>query len=810
MNGLYQELRFAFRSLLRRPGFTAIALITLALGIGINAALFSVVNGVLLNPLPFPQPEQMVVLDQSKPNFETGAIPYPNFLDLRKENQTFSAMTISRGTAFSLIGTGDPERVTGRFVSADFCSVFGITPVVGRGFLPHEDEPGVTPTVLISNDLWQRKFAGNADVITRTITLDDRSYYVVGVLPAEFKFFQAGDVFVPIGQWDAPALKRRGAGLGLHGIGRLKPGVTVEQGRADLNRIYQTLAETYPGTNKGNSAAVASLKQRVVGDIGPTLWMLLGAVGFVLLIACVNVGNLMLARASGRAREFAIRAALGAGWWRLVRQSLTESLLLSVTGGALGLFVAYWATHAALSMLPATLPRAQEVRIDYRVLLFALGISLLSGILAGLAPALRNSKTRFAGALKESRGNIGTRSRAQVVLVAVEVGLAVVLLIGGGLMIRSIRALWNIDPGFRSDDLLTFGVSLDPSLRNDKPEAIRANLRQLSDRLNSMPGVQAASLQSGSFPLLDEDDTLFWIDGETKPTIGSDMHQTLVSAVEPTYLTAMGMPLKQGRFFDNHDDDHAPWVVVVDEIFADKFFPGVNPIGKRIRQGDDNPQTIIGVVGHVKHWGLDSDDTQSLRAQMYEPLRQFPDPAMSGFAAGVRVALRGPVSQQQVDAIRSLVKSLNSQNVVYNPQTMNEAIAGSLSSRRFAMVLLDAFAVLALLMATLGLYGVISYLVERRTQELGIRIALGAQSWSVLRLVLGDGLKMALAGVGIGLLAAFGLTRLLAKMVYGVSTTDPATFIAISGGLIIVALLACYLPARRATNVDPLVALRYE
>ena len=810
MNTLLQDIRYGMRSLLRQPGFAVIAVVTLALGIGINAALFSVVNGVLLNPLQFPEPEQLVVLNQSKPNFDQGAVTYPNFLDLRKENKTFSAMTIFRGTAFSLIGTGEPERVTGRFVSADFCSVFGIKPVVGRAFLPHEDEPGVTPTVLISNDLWQRKFAGNPDVITRTITLDDKSYYVIGVLPPDFRFFQTGDVFVPIGQWNAPALKRRGAGLGLHGIGRLKPGVTVEQGRADLNRIMQNLAVTYPETNKGNGAAVNPLKQRVIGGIGPTLWMLLGAVGFVLLIACVNVGNLMLARASGRAREFAIRAALGAGWWRLVRQSLTESLLLSVTGGALGLFVAYWATQAALSLLPATLPRAQEVRIDYRVLLFALGISLLSGILAGLAPALRNSQTRFAGALKESRGNIGTRSRAQSVLVAFEVALAVVLLIGGGLMIRSIRALWNIDPGFRSDDLLTFGVSLAPSVRNEKPEAIRANLRQLSDRLNSMPGVQGASLQSGSFPLLDEDDTLFWIDGETKPVTGSDMQQTLVSAVEPTYLTAMGMTLKQGRFFDNHDDDHAPWVVVVDEVFANKFFPGVSPIGKRIRQGDDDPQTIIGVVGHVKHWGLDADDTQSLRAQMYEPLRQFPDAATPGFATGVRVALRGAESQQQVDSIRALVKSLNSQNVVYNPQTMNEAIAGSLSSRRFAMVLLDSFAVLALLMASLGLYGVISYLVERRTQELGIRIALGAQSWSVLRLVLGDGLKMALAGVGIGLLAAFGLTRLLARMVYGVSTTDPATFIAISGGLVIVALLACYLPARRATKVDPLVALRYE
>jgi predicted permease len=811
MDNLIKDIRFALRSLLRRPGFTTIALLTLALGIGINAALFSVVNGVLLSPLPFPEPDQLVVFDQSKPNFETGAVPYPNFLDLRKENQTFSAMTIYRGAAFSLIGAGEPERVNGRYVSAGFCSVFGIAPVVGRDFLPHEDEAGVTPTVLISHDLWQRKFAGKPNLINQTITLDDKSYYVIGVLPADFRFFRTSDVFVPIGQLDAPALKRRGAGMGLHGLGRLKSGVTVDQGRADLNRIYQNLAVTYPGTNKGNSAYVAPLKQRVIGELGPTLWMLLGAVGFVLLIACVNVGNLMLARASGRSREFAIRAALGAGWWRLVRQSLTESLLLSVGGGALGLLFAYWATHAALSLLPATLPRAQEVRIDYRVLLFALGISLLSGILAGIAPALRNSSLRSSASLKESgRGSLGGRSRAQAALVAIEVALAVVLLIGAGLMIRSIRALWNIDPGFRSDNLLTFELSLAPPARNDKPDAIRANLRQISDSINSVPGVQAASFQSGAFPILDEDDTLFWIEGEPKPAMGSDMHSTLTSAVEPNYLTAMGIPLKQGRFFDNHDDEHAPWVVVVDEVFAKKFFPNGDAIGKWIRQGDADPQTIVGVVGHVKVWGLDSDDAQPLRAQMYEPLRQFPDQGVAQFATGVRVALRTGGSQQPIDSIRSLVKNLNRQNLIYNAQTMNETIAASLSRRRFAMLLLDSFAMLALMMASLGLYGVISYLVERRTQELGIRIALGAQRRNVLGLVLKDGIKMAAAGIAVGVVAAFGLTRLLSGMLYGVSTTDPLTFVVIAVGLLVVALAACYLPARRATRVDPLVALRYE
>jgi predicted permease len=377
-------------------------------------------------------------------------------------------------------------------------------------------------------------------------------------------------------------------------------------------------------------------------------------------------------------------------------------------------------------------------------------------------------------------------------------------------MIRSVRALWNIDPGFRPDNLLTFELSLAPSVRNDKPDAIRANLRQVSDSINSVPGVQSASFQAGAFPILDEDDTLFWIEGEPKPTIGSDMHSTLTSAVEPNYLSAMGIPLKQGRFFDKHDDEHAPWVIVVDEVFANKFFPNGDAIGKRIRQGDNDPQTIIGIVGHVKVWGLDSDDAQPLRAQMYEPLRQFPDQGVGQFATGVRVVVRAAGSQAPIDSIRSLVKGLNGQNLIYNSQTMNEALAASLASRRFAMVLLDSFAILALLMASLGLYGVISYLVERRTQELGIRIALGAQRRNVLRLVLGDGLKMAVIGVAVGLVGAFGLTRLLTGMVYGVSTTDPATFAAIAILLIMIALVASYLPARRATKVDPMRALRYE
>jgi len=811
MDTLIKDITFGIRSLLRQPGFAAVAIITLALGIGINAALFSVVNGVLLNPLPFPESDQLVTFDQSKPNFETGAIPYPNFLDLRKENQTFSAMTILRSQSFSLLGSGEPERVSGRYVSASFCDVFGIKPILGRAFAPREDEPGVGPVVLISNALWQRKFGAAQDITSRTVTLDSKSFAVIGVLPADFTLFRNTDIFVPVGQWNIPQLKSRTSALGIHGMGRLKPGVTIEQGRADLNRIMQNLAVTYPETNKGNGSTVASLKERVVGDIRGTLWLLLGAVGFVLLIACLNVGNLMLARATSRRREFAIRAALGAGWWRLVRQSLTESLLLALAGGALGLVLANWGTQAALGVLPTTLPRASEVHLDYRVLLFTIGVSLLSGILAGLAPALKNSRWRLSETLKESgRGNT-SRGRAQTVLVAVEVALAVVLLIGGGLMVRSMRALWNVDPGFRADNVLTFGLSLSPSLRTANPGTIRNTLRQLSSDLNSTPGIRASSFSAGGSPLQGEDDLFFWIDGTPKPASQSEMHMALLYQVEPTYLTAMGIPLKQGRFFENHDDETTQDVVVIDDIFANKFFPGENPIGKRIRQGDDAPQTIIGVVGHVKQWGLDSDESQTLRAQLYEPLRQFPDRGMSGLAGGVGVVVLGDgSSSNQFDAIRPTIQSQNSENVVFRPQTMNEAIAQSLAERRFAAILLDSFAVLALLLASIGLYGVISYLVGQRTQELGIRIALGAQSKDVLSLVLADGIKMALAGVAIGLLASLGLTRLLTKMVYGVSTTDPVTFAVIAALLIFVALLACLIPARRATKVDPLVALRYE
>jgi predicted permease len=797
--------------LLKNPGFTAVIVLTLALGIGANVALFSVVNGILLNPLPFPQPDQLVTLDQSKPNFETGAIPYPNFRDLQKENQTFSAMAISRGFAFSLLGAGEAERVTARLVSADFFSVLDVKPAMGRAFAPGEDEPGAGPVVMISADLWQRKFSAAQDVVSKSLTLDDKTYTIIGVIPANFSLFRGTDVYVPIGQWNNPALKVRSAALGLHGIGRLKPGVTIEQGQADLSAVMARLAATYPDTNRNNGAKVSSLKERMIGGIGPTLWLLLGAVGFVLLIACVNVSNLLLARSTSRRREFAVRAALGAGRWRLLRQSLTESMLLALAGGGLGLIVANWATHAALAVLPTTLPRATEVGLDSRVLIFSLIISLLTGVLAGVAPALKTSQWRLSETLKEGgRGSSSGRSRAQGVLVAVEMALALVLLVGAGLMIRSLSALWHVDPGFRADNVLTFSLSLSPAMRTGSPQATRAALRELSDQINSTPGIRAVSFSAGAIPLAGEDDLFFWVDGQPKPESQSEMNMALVYRVEPGYLTAMGIPLKQGRFFANQDDERSQSVVVIDEVFARKYFGDADPVGKRIRQDGQDPQQIIGVVGHVKQWSIDADEEQTLQAQLYEPFRQFSDNSMNGLAAGLGVITRFDGPSAPFESVRHVVQGQNKQNVVSRPQTMNEVIAASLAQQQFSMILLDAFAVVALLLASLGLYGVISYLVGQRTHELGIRLALGAQRRDVLRLVLGHGMKMALGGVALGLLAAFGLTRLLAKMVYGVSTTDPATFAVITLLLTTVALLACFVPARRATKVDPLVALRYE
>jgi predicted permease len=766
------------------------------------------VNGVLLNPLPFRDPDQLVMITQSKQNFEMGAVPYPNFLDLQKENQTFSTMALSRKLNFGLLGAGESESVEGRLVSADYFTVLDVKPALGRTFMPHEDKPEASPVVVISAALWQRKFGGAADVVGKTVNIDDKLYTIIGVLPPTFSLFRTNDIYVPIGHSNIRSLTSRGAGLLLHGIGRLKPGVSIEQAQTDLNRVMRSLAETYPDTNKGQGAKVTALNRIIVGDIGPVLWMLFGAVGFVLLIACVNVSNLLLSRSTGRTREFAIRSALGANKWQLFRQSLIDSMLLAVVGGALGLFVASWGTRAALALFPATVPRASEVGVDRRVVIFATATSLFAGILAGVAPALKLSGRRLSETLKEGVRRIsGARGRAQGALVVVEVALAVVLLIGAGLMIRSIGALWKVDLGFRpGTNLMTFGFSLPPYMRKGEAYQVRAMARELSDRLRSLPGIRAVSFSGGAFPLLAENDILFWRPDQPKPTNQNDMHMALTYRVEPDYLKAMTIPLKRGRFFTYQDEEKSPRVAVIDEVFARKYFGGEDPIGKYIQQEDRDPQQIVGIVGHVNQWSVASNDSQPLQAQLYEPFMQ-----MNGRPYDLTVLVGvDEGSPIPLDAIRRAIHDHNEQDVMSKPQILNDVIANSLADRRFSMILLEVFALVALVLASIGLYGVISYLVGQRTQELGIRLALGAQRMHVLSLILSHGMKLALIGVALGLVAAFGVTRLLANMLYGVSATDPMTFLFIALLVTMVAVLACIVPARRATKVSPLVALRSE
>jgi predicted permease len=812
---LLQDIRFGLRMLRKNPGFTTVVVLTLALGIGANTAIFSVVNGILFNPLPYPKPEQLISLHQSKPNFSAGAIPYPNFRDWQKQNQTFSAMTISRGYSFSLIGADETTRVVGRLVSADYFSVYEVGAALGRSFTTEEDEPGAAPVAVISDRLWKRKFASSHSVVGSSLTLDEKTYTIIGVLPASFQPGSGIDVLVPIAQWNTPALKSRTAGLGLHGIGRLKPGVTLAQAQADMDGVARRLAADFPDANRGNGAALIPLKELLISSARLNLWLLLGAVGFVLLIACVNVSNLLLGRSVARVQEISVRIALGAGRWRLLRQLLTESTLLALLGGGLGLLVAHWGTEAVLKLLPAALPRAEEVKMDGHVLCFTLGVSVLTGILAGLLPALKMSRWSLGATLKEGgRGTAGGRHRTQGVMVALEMALALVLLIGAGLMIRSLTALWDVDPGFRPENAVTFTVALSPALQQASEETVRANLRALSDQLRSIPGVRAASFSDGASPLQGEDDLFFWIDGQPKPSSTSEMNMALVYRVEPDYLSAMGIPLKEGRFFNERDDQKSQAVVVVDDVFARKYFPQGSPVGKRINLGDErDPRQIVGVVGHVKQWGLDSDDKQSLQAQLYEAYRQLP-PNPGNVDVFIRTALatgsKGSLSLAIANSIRQTVQRHNSQNVIYNFKTMNQVLASSLAPRRFSMILLEAFAAAALMLAAIGLYGVMSYAVSQRTREIGLRLALGATGSNVLSLIVIRGLKLAGIGMLVGLVGAICLNRLLEKVLYAVKPTDPLTFCSVSLLLLLVATLASWLPAARAARLNPMEALKYE
>jgi putative ABC transport system permease protein len=819
MGALLQDLRYGLRMLAKSPGFTAVAVLTLALGIGANTAIFSVVNGVLLNPLPYPSPNQLVTVDASKPLFPRGSISYPNFLDWHRMNHSFSGFAVARPTGYMLTGEGDAEELDAAVVTSDFFSLLGIRPVLGHGFTPDEDRIGVSNVVAISTGLWRRKFGASPDVIGKSISLDGKGYIVVGVFPGHLdlpmRYFGTVDVYAPLGQFPNKALSIRQAGLGIHGIARLRPGVSIQQARADMEGVTQALAKTYPDADAGTGATLTPMKESMVGGVRTFLLLLLGAVGIVLLIACVNVANLLLARGAARNREMALRAALGAGTGRLVRQMLTESILLAAAGGGLGLLLANLGTGAALAALPATLPRAGEVGMDARVLWFTIALSLCAGILFGLMPALRAARGISYEALKEGgRGATGSRHHAQNALIALQMAMALVLLAGAGLVIRSLASLWNVNPGFNPDNVITFNLALPPQSMQASAAAIRATLRNFDAGIAATPGVEAESLTWGALPMYTEDDDSFWIEGQTRPASENEMDHMLDYIVGPGYLRTMRVPLLAGRFISPQDDEHSKAVVVIDEVLARKYFPNGDAVGKMIYQGDPThtfPFEIIGIVGHVKQWGLDTDDKNSLRAQAYFSFMQLGDNVMKVVPSNTGVVVRstGDISGF-VDTIRRASKQINPGEVATGFESMHQVIQESLASRRFAMMLLGTFAFLALLLATMGIYGVISYSVTQRTHEIGIRLALGAQRDDILRLVLGQGAKLALIGIALGLAASAALTRLMSNLLFGVSATDPLTFTAVALLLAIVALAACYIPARRAMRVDPMVALRYE
>ena len=817
MQTLWQDVRYALRTLGKNFGFTAVAIVTLALGIGANTALFSIVNGVLLNPLPYEHAEQLVAMYAKTVEFKTSSISYPNFLDWQRDNHSFSALAAFRSDTFNLTGEGEAEHLQGNMVTASFFPVLGVQPVAGRIFSEQEDQLGGTPTALISEGLAKRKFGSAGAALGQALSLHGKLYGVAGVIPANFRFendnFDSkAEVYVPIGQWTEPLFRDRSASMGMDAVGRLKPEVTLPQADADMSSVAAHLAETYPEVDKNSGVTLISLKENLVGDIRPFLLVLLGAVGFVLLISCVNVANLLLARATGRTREFAIRTALGANRTRIARQLLTESVLLALAGGAFGILFASWGTSAAIKILPDALPRAEEIHLDMRVLLFTLGVSLLSGLLFGLAPALKTSQVQISETLKEGgRGGSGSRHRTQSVFVAMEMALAVVLLAAAGLMIRSLTNLWTVDPGFDAKNVMRFSFAT-PQPLGTTPAAIRAAFRNLQTTIGSVPGVQAASMSDGASPLEGDSEVPFWLDGEAKPAAESEMKSTLFYVTQPDYLKVMKIPLKRGRFLTEADDEKATKVMVIDEQFAKLYFKGQNPIGRRVNLDILNETAeVVGIVGHVKQWGLDSDARASIQAQSYLALAQLPESLYSIFQNRARVVVRldaTPVAT--MDAIRHALTGVNSQMVIFGTQSMSDVISDSLAMKRFVMILLGVFASLALLLASIGIYGVISYVVGERTREIGIRMAMGAEARNVLLMVLGQAGKMVMLGVAAGLLCALALTRLMSTMLFGVSPTDPLTLAGVAIVLTLVSLLACWIPARRATRVDPLIALRYE
>ena len=816
MNTLLIDLRYGLRMLVQSPAFTAIAVLTLALGIGANTALFSVVNGVLLNPLAYPHSSQLVAIYEkydTMGGIESAPIEYLNFLDWQRDSRSFASMAAYRNEDYNFIGNGEGERLSGYMVSAEFFSTLGVAPISGRTFRLDDDQLGAAPVVVLSGGFWKRKFGSAPNIVGQPITLNGTAYTIIGVIPDTFRFYgNMRDVYTPIGQWRDPSFRDRRISVSARSFGRLKPGVSLAQAQAEMNEIAHNLAIAYPEADAGKSIKLISMKEDLVGNVQPLLFVLLAAVGFLLLIACANVANLLLARSVARSREFAIRSALGASRLRMVRQLLTESALLASLGGILGLALAWWGTKVLLKGLPAALPRADEVSLDSRVLLFTLALSLFTGVIFGLIPALRATRTNLNDVMRQSgRTSTGFRHRLQGTFVAAEVALALVLLVGAGLMLRTLAALWRVNPGFNPRHAITFALSLAATPGTTSAET-RARLRNFDGRMHAIPGVQAVSVTLGSRPMIHDSSLPFWIEGEPKPAHDTDMHAATFFLVESGFQQAMGITLLRGRFVSDQDNENTPIVVDIDDSFARQYFSHDDPIGKRLNFTEFNVQAeIVGVVGHVKQYGLDNDPAGTIQAQFFYPFMQIPEKVMPLVAKSVAVVLRTQGDPTAVmGPVRDTVHSIDPRMVIYNVQTMEDVVATSVAARRLTMILLAVFAALALALACVGIYGVTSYLVGQRTTEIGIRMALGAQRGHILQLILGEGTRMALIGGAVGIAASLLLTRLMAKQLFGVKAHDPLTYLSVAAVLIVVAVVACYIPARRAMRVDPMTSLRSE
>jgi putative ABC transport system permease protein len=808
---LLQDLSYGIRALWKNPGFASVIVLTLALGIGANTAIFSVVRAVVIAPLPFPEPDRLVIVWESRPQVKRLGASYPDFLDWQRNTRSFAQMAALTLHSYDLTNPGAPQHLDGMEISSGFFATLGVKPAMGHDFTSAQDLPHGTPAVIISHRLWRDRFASSPQAVGKSMLLDGAEYTVLGVLPPGFRFIADPDVYTPLAQGE-PLLYSDRTIHAFISIARLKPGVSIGQAGAEMSAVEENLNHLYPVADGSLGTNVVPLKQEIVGDVGGTLLLLLGAVGIVLLIACANVANLLLARSAARTREFAIRSALGAGGGRIVRQLLTESVVLAMTGGILGLIVATLGVRLIFAEFAQRLPRSESIGMNLPVLLFALGISLAVGIVFGLAPALKSSRVDLQGSLKSGdRGSTRRHPRSQSTLVIIQMALTVVLLVGASLLLRTIGDLWKVNPGFNFQHVITFKVGLSPSLTKTASDT-RIAYQQLLERIRRIPGVQAADF-TNIIPLSEQDNGgPFWI-GPQESTSMQDAPHALYFETGPEYVQTMGIPLLRGRFFTSADTSDSEPVIVINSVLAHAYFHDQDPVGQAITVAHWRTARVIGVVGNVRHWGLGDPGTYN-PSQIYISFYQLSDQWIPAFARDLSVAVRTPLDVATImPAIKNVVYGTGKDQPVYSVRTMQQVVSESMSSQRLPMILLGVFAALALLLASIGIYGVISYSATQRVQEIGVRMALGAEKRRIFQMVIGQGLRIAVVGVIIGATAALVLARLLStfsQLLYGVGPSDPVTFVSVSLVLISVAFLACYIPARRASRVDPMIALRYE